>query len=188
MSQKKSRRDLIQLSKFLSFLLRHGAEEFHLQLDAEGFASVESVWGIVKKRYRNRFDQSDLDAVIEGVTDKKKRLELVGDKVRALYGHSRVREIEYPAVEPPEFLYHGTNERVLDAIREGGLSSMQRQFVHLSISLDRAVTVAARRTKDPILLSIRAKEACDSGIIFHHPEDDHFLVSALPPEFIDFPS
>mgnify|MGYP000108751932 CR=1 FL=1 len=180
-------RNLSSLSKFLSFLLRHGADEFHLSIDEEGFATVEAVWSIVRKRYGKRFSREDFQDVIDGKSDGKKRLEVVGENIRALYGHGKVREVQYPVVEPPDILLHGTNEVALESIRKEGLASMGRQYVHLSKTAERASNVAGRRTKAPILLQIRAKAAHDDGFVFHQPDGDHFLIKHIPPEYIDFP-
>jgi putative RNA 2'-phosphotransferase len=56
----------------------------------------------------------------------------------------------------------------------------------LSTTVERASNVAARHGK-PVLLEIRALAAHNAGHVFHHPEDQHYLVRAVPPEFIDFP-
>jgi len=183
-----ARKNLRQLSKFLSFLLRHGAEEFNLELDEQGFASFDEVWALVEKRYKGRFTLDDLEPVLEGKLDGKKRLVLEGDRIRAVYGHNRkTTQIQYDPAEPPAILYHGTNDRVLDKIRESGLLAMERQYVHLSVDLERAISVASRRTNDPVMLEIRALDAQAAGITFFQPDENHFLCELIPPEFIDFP-
>ena len=106
-------------------------------------------------------------------------------RIRAMYGHSKVA-VAYPAVEPPEKLYHGTTPEAVVFIRKEGLTSQKRQFVHLSTTVERASNVATRHG-EPVLLVIRALEAHEAGHVFHHPEDQHYLVHSVPPEFIDFP-
>lgn len=183
-----SRRDLKQLSKFLSFLLRHGADEFDLALDEQGFASFDDVWAIVQRRYKARFSLEDLEPVLAGELDGKKRLELVDGRIRAIYGHNRrVKQVEYEPANPPAILYHGTHSHVIDKIRESGLLAMERQYVHLSVDQERAFTVARRYTRDPIMLQVRAQEAQAAGHVFFQPDSNHFLCEAIPPEFITFP-
>ncbi|MDX1991703.1 MAG: RNA 2'-phosphotransferase [bacterium] len=178
--------NLTRLSKFLSLMLRHKAVEFGLSLDSEGFTTLDSVWQQIQKRYPDQYTMQDLNTLLEKSPDGKQRFEVIQGRIRALYGHSSVPEIEYPAVEPPEILYHGTTPQALASIREHGLNSQQRQYVHLSTDTERASTVAGRRGK-PVLLVIRAKAAHAAGLIFHHPEPKHYLVKAIPPEFIEFP-
>jgi putative RNA 2'-phosphotransferase len=89
---------------------------------------------------------------------------------------------------PPPLLYHGTTGRALAGIRRHGLRPMRRQYVHLSTSVERASTVGGRRTRQPVVLVIRAEAAHAAGIVFHSPEPRHYLAAAIPPEFVDFPA
>jgi putative RNA 2'-phosphotransferase len=168
--------NLTKLSKFLSLMLRHRAADFNLTLDSEGFTDVDIVWQQVEKRFGTQFSLDDL----RKVTEKNE-----GDKAR--YGHSAVRTITYPPITPPEYLYHGTTREALDSIRERGLISQNRQFVHLSLDPDWAQSVGARHSKNTVVLRVRASEAHQAGHVFHHPEPKHYLALSIPPEFIDFP-
>lgn len=176
----------IRLSKFLSLILRHRAESFGLTLDEAGFTDLESVWAAIEQRYPGQYTNADLRAVVAGDKRGKKRFEIENDRIRARYGHSQVRTITYPPVEPPKYLYHGTHANVLDAIRRNGLKPMKRQYVHLSLDKDWAATVGRRRTDRPAILRIRAGEAHHAGIEFYRPEPNHYLTTAIPPAFIDF--
>jgi putative RNA 2'-phosphotransferase len=179
--------NLTKLSKFLALMLRHKADSFNLELDEEGFTDVDSVWKHVTKRFQGRYSYTDLLTVVEGDEYGKKRYEIRNGRIRALYGHGAVTAISYPAVEPPDSLFHGTTPQALESIRKIGLKALGRQYVHLGTNLDRVTRVAARRTKTPIILHVRAKAAYQSGMIFHNPEPEHYLTREVPPEFIDFP-
>lgn len=175
------------LSKFLAVMLRHKPENFGLTLDEQGFVPLDAVWQQIQQRYGKRYNMEDVQQVVAGDKNGKKRYEIVGDHIRAMYGHSHVRTIAYPTAVPPETLYHGTNVEAMAAIREEGLKAMERQFVHLTTNPDNAQNVAKRRTAKPVMLAIRALEAHNAGHTFHHAEKEHYLVQALPPEFINFP-
>lgn len=179
--------DLVQLSKFLSTLLRHRADQFGLVLDEHGFADTDQVWAQVQRRYGSRYQLADLLKVVAGDVTGKKRFEIQGRHIRALYGHSAVRDITYEPVIPPTLLYHGTTSAALESIRRDGLKHQRRQYVHLAIHRDRAAQVAARHAGTPILLTVRAAEAHRAGIQFYQPETEHFLADDIPVEFIDFP-
>jgi putative RNA 2'-phosphotransferase len=179
--------DLIRLSKFLAVLLRHEPDKFGLKLDDEGFVETDLVWEQVTRRYPGRYTYEDLLTVVEGDASGKKRYEIQGLRIRALFGHSTAQKISYPPVEPPEILYHGTTREALSTIRTEGLKSQSRQYVHLAIGKLRAETVAQRHGGKPVLLSVRAGAAHRAGIIFHNPEPEHYLAEAIPPEFIEFP-
>lgn len=178
--------DWVRLSKFLAVMLRHEAEKFDLTLDAEGFTSIDAVWKQIHKRYPGQYTDADLQKVVEGDTDGKKRYEIRDGRIRALYGHSDVTDITYPPAEPPPILYHGTTTRALESIRKTGLQAQARQYVHLANDLGRARKTAARHQGKPIILRVRALEAHQAGVVFHNPEPEHFLARSIPPEFIDF--
>jgi putative RNA 2'-phosphotransferase len=179
--------DLVRLSKFLAVLLRHEPAKFGLTLDGEGFVEIDLVWEQVNLRFPRRYTHQDLLAVVEGDASGKKRYEIQGQRIRALFGHSTAQKISYPPVEPPEILYHGTTRDALGAIRQEGLRSQSRQYVHLAVGRQRAETVAQRHPGATVLLSIRAGDAHRAGVIFYNPEPEHYLAEAIPPAFIEFP-
>ena len=175
----------VQLSKYLSFLLRHGGEEAGLTFDSQGFTSYQEVWELIQKRFGSRFTLADFDAVIAGEGQDKKRFERQGEGLRAAYGHSRVSTVHYDEAIPPATLYHGTTPRALASIRQEGLRSMNRQYVHLTIDLERARSVARRYDKNPIILIVHAADAHAKGIRFYRPDQEHFLSDDIPPEFLE---
>jgi putative RNA 2'-phosphotransferase len=168
-------KNLEKLSKFLALVLRHEPEQFGITLDEQGFTDTDALWKVVQQKFGvNRYEWGDLLAVVDGDQDAKKRYEIQGRRIRAMYGHNRAIQIEYPPAIPPEILYHGTTAKSLAAIRQEGLKSLGRQY-------------AWRRTHDIVLLKIHAGEAQEAGYVFYHPEAEHYLVKELPPDFIDFP-
>lgn len=175
---------LIRLSKFLAVMLRHSPHEYGLSPDSEGFVPLDSALAQIEKRFPGRYTRADLDAVVAGDARGKKRYQIEGDRIRALYGHSQV-SVEYPPALPPARLYHGTVARHLDSIRERGLRAQARQYVHLTTSLERARTVAGRHDDSIIILTIYAGEAHAAGIVFYHPEAEHYLARSIPSEYIE---
>jgi len=174
-------RRYVRISKFLSFVLRHGSEEFNLSMDEYGYAVVDDIVKIIRGRYRD-FNRDELRAVVDA--DAKGRYEIAGDRIRACYGHSLAVSTRAKAVEPPEFLYHGTSGRSLPLILRDGLMPMTRQYVHLSVTPEEAVKVGRRHSSNVILLRIRARDAHESGVEFK-AEASVYLVRRLPPEFIE---
>jgi putative RNA 2'-phosphotransferase len=185
--QKEFMSDLVRLSKFLAILLRHKADQFGLTLDSEGFTDTDAVWEHVTKRYGDQFTDNDLLEVVKGDKTGKKRYEIQGRKIRALFGHSEVPRVTYPPAVPPEHLYHGTTKAALPIIQREGLKSLSRQYVHFTTNRAHADRVAGRHSRDTVILTIRAADAHHAGIVFYHPEQEHYLADAIPPEFIDFP-
>lgn len=181
--------DLEKLSKFLAYALRHNPQEFGLTLDEQGAAPVDDVWAAVTKRFKGRYEWPDLLAVVAGDKTGKKRYEITDGCIRALYGHNAaVAEVAYTPAVPPALLYHGTNADALPHIEREGLKALARQYVHLTTSRERALTVAQRRSDEIVMLEIAAGAAHATGLEFYHPEAEHYLTRAVLPQFIRFPN
>ncbi|MEN3046966.1 MAG: RNA 2'-phosphotransferase [Candidatus Hydrothermales bacterium] len=165
---------LLRLSKKLSYILRHDPAKFGISLNSEGFADIDE---LCKKAKINK------DEIFELLKKcGKKRFEIRGNKIRALYGHSFIK-IEYKEVVPPEILYHGTSRKNLERILKEGLKPMNRKYVHLSVNKEEALRVGRRHDKSPIILIILSKDAYNSGVKFFKA-GDVYLCEFLPPEFI----
>lgn len=179
----------LRLSKFLALVLRHEAERFDITLDEDGYTDVAQVWSLIQERFGDRYTQADLLAVVAGDKDGKVRYQIQDGKIRALFGHSKgVRAISYQAIEPPLLLYHGTVAEAIPAIQETGLQAQRRQYVHLTNQLNRAERVAQRHGGNILILQVRALEAFQEGVVFYHPEPEHYLARLIPPQFIHFPT
>ena len=82
--------NLKELSKEISYALRHAPWEYELELDEEGFVPIEQLLHSLNQGGNYVDDRpvtkEDLEEIIR--TSDKKRHEIVGDRIRALYGHS----------------------------------------------------------------------------------------------------
>lgn len=99
--------DYSKLSKEVSYALRHAPWEYELELDNEGWVSIEQL--LMALHLDNQWEfvsENDLRKMTE-VSDKK-RHEIFEGKIRALYGHSVPQKILKTANTPPSILYHGT--------------------------------------------------------------------------------
>src|SRR5215472_2335524 len=112
--------DHTQLSKFLSFVLRHKPEAIGLELDTEGWAAIDDLLAKANAA-GTRFVRDDLLHVV--ATSDKKRFSLSADglRIRAAQGHSVSVELGLPPKTPPAVLYHGTATRFVAAILSEGL-------------------------------------------------------------------
>ena len=137
--------DYVKLSKEVSYALRHAPWEYELELDENGFVLIEQLLNSLNSlnEYGRNVTREDLEYII--ANSDKKRHEIVGDKIRALYGHSVPNKIEKIPGLPPDILYHGTAKRFVDSIMKDGLLPMKRQYVHLSVDTTMATLVGKRR-------------------------------------------
>ena len=178
------RRDarLRKLSRFLALLLRHQPARFALSVDAEGYAGLDAVLRILNGLPNFRWaTRADINAVL--ALPGRSRFEIVGGRIRALYGHTAIRPT-YTPTPPPDVLYHGTAPENLDAIRREGLLPMQRQYVHLATTPETARQIALRHTDEPVILRVDAGSAHAAGVVFYHPEENIYLCEAVPARFV----
>lgn len=170
-----------RLSKHLSYLLRHHPEEENLTIDDKGFVSLKAVLKSLETTKHSWASKDDIEYLIEN--SSKKRFEIKGGKIRALYGHSidvKIKEKQ----EPPTKLYHGTSPKSVDSILDEGLKPMGRQYVHLSISEQEALRVGKRHHPEPIILVIDSLQAWKDGIEFYK-RGDLYLSEQIPPEYLN---
>lgn len=173
--------DYIKLSKEISYALRHRPEKYGLTLDKEGFVKLESLLNALS--YERPITKEDVIHIMD--TASKQRFEIVGDKIRALYGHSTPNQIEKVESTPPNILYHGTSRQAIESIKNNGLLPMNRQYVHLSTDKEMATMVGSRRDKSPVILEINAKAAYNDGIKFYIGNDRVWLCDKLPAKYIN---
>jgi putative RNA 2'-phosphotransferase len=172
-----------ELSKEISYALRHAPQEYGLTLDEQGWVLVKNLIDALKKQEKySDLTLKDIADMIQ--VSEKKRHEIVGDQIRALYGHSTDEKIKKDAVQPPDVLYHGTAHKFLQKILEQGLISKDRQYVHLSQDQKTAITVGKRRDAIPAVLRIDAVTAWKDGIKFYHGNDTIWLADEIPAKYI----
>jgi putative RNA 2'-phosphotransferase len=176
--------NLVEISKFLSLVLRHRPEAIGLTLDAQGWAEVDE---LLRKAARNlpalRVNRAALEEVV--ATSDKQRFALSedGKRIRANQGHSVKVDLGLVPRVPPEVLFHGTATRFLDSIRAQGLVPGERQQVHLSADYETAVKVGRRHGK-AVVLKVLAGRMQAAGHQFFVSENGVWLVEAVPAEFL----
>lgn len=177
-----------RLSRVISHALRHEPWVYELELDEEGWVAVETL--LIALRETDpawaSLGQADLQRMID--TSSKRRHEMKEQRIRALYGHSIPGRLAKRLGNPPERLFHGTSPESLPAIEEKGLLPMGRQYVHLSSDFATARQVGRRKSKHPIVLSVRSREAASAGIPFFVGNELVWLAESIPPAFIDWPA
>lgn len=173
----------LELSKEVSYILRHEPWKYKLELNADGWVSTLKLINALKENDKwYNITESDLYKMID-LSDKK-RHEIVDGKIRALYGHSTPNKVEKVPVEPPDILYHGTAQRFMLSIKRYGLLPQARQYVHLSTNRDIAMQVGRRYDNNPVLLLINSRKAWKNGISFYYGSDTIWLADSIPDKYI----
>lgn len=128
-------------------------------------------------RFQDRFKQ-----VFEQLVAKEK-IEVRGNKVRALYGHSLrgiiVGEMKWPTIE----LFHATRQRHLASILKHGLKPQGRTWVHLTTNERYADTILKNHSYEgrSILLRIVPNLLEDFDVTFRKPNSHVWLADHVPP-------
>jgi putative RNA 2'-phosphotransferase len=169
-----------RISRFLSYLLRHRPKEYPLSFDGHGSVAWNEVFAMVQERFPDVTEEEVLSVIRNS---EKKRFELVNDRARATYGHSFPVDLGWQAVEPPPVLYHGTARDLAESILRSGLKPRDRQFVHLSASVEEALAVGKRRDPLPAVIVVDARAAGANGIAFY-ASGPVFLSPQIPPKYL----
>ncbi len=173
------------LSRLVSHALRHEPWLYELELDEEGWAPVEQLLGALREKGGDweSVDRNVLERML--ATAGKRRHELDGNRIRALYGHSVAGRIQRRPATPPARLFHGTAPETSVVVQTDGLLPMGRQFVHLSVDRDTAAMVGRRKSARPAVLAVDAAGAAWAGVRFYEGNDLVWLADSVPARFLD---
>ncbi|XP_032735225.1 tRNA 2'-phosphotransferase 1 isoform X1 [Lontra canadensis] len=163
----------VQLSKALSYVLRHGALKLGLPMRADGFVPLGT---LLQLPQFHGFSAEDVQRVVD--TNGKQRFALqpgdpgTGPLIRANQGHSlQVPELELMPLETPQALplrlVHGTFWRHWPSILLKGLSCRGRTHIHLAPGLpgDPGV-ISGMRPNCEVAVFIDGPRALADGIPF----------------------
>jgi putative RNA 2'-phosphotransferase len=171
-----------RVGRFLSLVLRHQPDAADVALDAFGWVAVDVLLaGAARRGFP--IERAELDEVVR--TNDKQRFAVSedGQRIRASQGHSVAVDLGLAATAPPAVLYHGTVERFVASILRDGLEKRARRHVHLSVDVQTATRVGARRGA-PVLLRVDAAAMHAAGHAFFLSSNGVWLTEHVPPRFI----
>lgn len=172
-------------SKFMSFILRHNPQEIGLELDEQGWTSIDT---FIEKanNYENNYVVFNKEIVLEVVKNSDKQrfaIDETGEKIRANQGHSISVDLDLEFVIPPETLYHGTAIQNIEIIMKEGLKPMKRHDVHLSFNTSIARNVGMRYGK-PVIFEIDAAQMDKDGFKFKCSKNNVWLTQFVPAKYL----
>jgi putative RNA 2'-phosphotransferase len=172
-----------ELSKEVSYALRHAPWEYELELDENGGVPLEQL--LSSLQLNSKWENLTVIDLIEMIEKSEKKRHVIYDgKIRAFYGHSIPMKIVKEEKTPPEFLYHGTARRFLNSIKEKGLLPQSRQYVHLSQDIEMAETVGKRHDNKAGILIIDSLKAWNDGIKFYYGNEKVWLADMVPYKYV----
>jgi putative RNA 2'-phosphotransferase len=165
----------------MAWLLRHGAGERGLAMDAQGFASIADVARALG------VEAEAIQRVVR--TNNKQRYEIRGERIRASQGHSREgMPVTVEALEASWTIYaedapvwHGTNPGAVDGIRAKGILPGDRTHVHLARATDSKV---GKRANVSVLIEVVPERVRAHGLTLFESPNGVILVRHVPPDCI----
>tara|TARA_R110000772_G_scaffold17946_3_gene50051 strand:+ start:180406 stop:180957 length:552 start_codon:yes stop_codon:yes gene_type:complete len=175
-----------KVSRLLSLVLRHKPEKIGIELDGEGWVDICTLLTQLEKHNRE-ITFLELVNIVE--TNDKQRFTFNEQmsKIRANQGHSGRLGIDLglKASRPPKKLFHGTVQKAIQGVKEGGLDKMSRHALHLSEDVPTAINVGSRRG-DAIILEIDSGAMHADGFKFYQSKNGVWLIDNVPPKYIKF--
>lgn len=180
-SQDESSKRVSQQSRKLSWLLRHGALETGLEMDAAGWASIADVLA------QTGMSRQTLAQVVRD--NNKSRLEVQGERIRASQGHSKAGvpvtlealEASWSPYAGAGPIWHGTRIDAVDSIAREGILPVKRTHVHLSAALD---SKTGKRAGVAVMLQIDPVALSDAGYPVFQSSNGVLLTRAVPADCV----
>ncbi|KAK7046758.1 putative tRNA 2'-phosphotransferase [Favolaschia claudopus] len=163
----------VQLSKTLSWLLRHGAQSERLPMRPDGYVRVTDLLANPKL---NSLTLEGLQDIVKA--DSKQRFDLVYEEdaeawcIKANQGHSMksvkldLKPILSVSDIPTGIAVHGTTRAAWESISVQGLSKMTRNHIHLAQGVVGEGVISGMRGSSQILIFVDVQRAIDAGIQF----------------------
>lgn len=170
-----------RLISTIAYALRHDPARFGLDLDEEGWTSLEDL--IIAIRFE-RYDWAFLDeSLIRTVIAEMDRFEIRDGRIRAVYGHSIELGKQPPITMPPEVLFHGTASGNLSSILQTGISRMRRRFAHFSTDYEWVIQFLSDKPEWTIL-AVNTLAASAAGVVFRKANHHVWLADWMDPRFL----
>ena len=130
---------LVKLSNFLVYACRHGALDWGLRADPDGWLEIDDVLSL--RPGRRILERGHVRQIVEDACEGRLEIDSSGSRIRAVQGHSlAIRDDSFRRVNLhdgiPRWLIHGTDEEAFLKIRREGIRPMTRQHVHLATTAD----------------------------------------------------
>ena len=173
---------LKELRKIIEYILLYRPDEFGLFLDDDDSLPIkelmwvlheETGWKHIRLGHLKELAYSGLDLAFtleeKHIRPKREITQTTSDTL------------------PPRLLFFAARRKAYPAILKHGLRTGSRPYVPLATTEKMALRIGKRRDPKPILLTVHAARAHDSGHPFFTCGDLLYLVKTLPARFLSGP-
>jgi len=176
----------VQLSKTLSYLLRHGAIERDLAMDSNGFCKLNDVIKELNKMLpRQNVTLDRINKIVKDCSKQRFKLETFNGAlmIRANQGHSmqevediKLKEITIFDTSSSGKIIHGTTLKAWESIMKTGLNKMKRNHIHMAKGEFGKAKSGARFSSE-VIITIDGNGAIQDGIKFFESDNGVILSS-----------
>ena len=177
MTDKETIHDLLDL------VLQHEPEKLGLRLGDGGWVNMCDLLNALHE-HNVPLTVSELYRAIAASDKQRLTLSEDGQYIRASRGHSIVADMPHLAQRPPEILHVGATTQCLGDIREHGLLKTKDLGVYLAHNI--FLVCDGAHLGDAVILVVLAGDMYRAGHDFRRFTNNVWLVSDVPPHFIDF--
>jgi len=189
-------KSLINISKSMSYLLRHGAVKEKVQIDIEGFIKISDIidWQNKTRNTNELVEIANIHNIISNDNKNRYTLKKEGaiEYVRANQGHSiiveslELIEITLENVNNYSMVLHGSYQKFKENIINDGLKAMTRQHVHM-ISLAYEHCFQLLRNDIDMYVVVDIKNAIKDGYKFYESTNNVILTKKyIEPKYLTF--
>lgn len=175
----------IELSKLLSWILRHGANDINIPIDTNGYIDVDVI--LKSQRFiSKKFSLTEIKNVVANDSKQRFSLDTLPNgkvRIKANQGHSMANvqmtmtKID-DAIKLP-IAVHGTYYRYWDRIKADGLKRMTRNHIHMTETEHFSANTSGFRSSSEILIYINVSKAMSDGVVFYRSANNVILTEGI---------
>ncbi len=179
-----SDREANSLGRILALVLRHAPEKFGVDMDINGWVNTRELSESISKQRRHYHWLRGWHFSAIANSDEKGRYQVEGEMIRATYGHSIELELDLPTDDIPEALYWPCEPEQVKAILELGITAGDRQHVHLSKTITKAMEAGHVRIDRPAIMEVDTTRAIADGNIIYRAGKSVYLTTDMPADYL----
>jgi putative RNA 2'-phosphotransferase len=171
------KKSLMQLSKFIAYILGRKPDEFGLVPDENGFFKIKdflkTLWE--EDGFRN-IRRSDLDEIL--LTFPEPPFEIRDQLIRATY-RGQLPEI-LPALQTPKLMYTCIRQKAHQFAMEKGIFPVGHAQVVLASDSEMAKRIGRRFDKEPVMLTVHVAKSIEDDVVFYQWGEKIYLTNMIP--------
>jgi putative RNA 2'-phosphotransferase len=174
----------LQISKSISYYLRHRPDELGIALDMDGWTSLDVFLKLLSAELASEITLATINYIMENSAKQRFEINLANNLIRAKYGHSVDIKPDYPILTESITLYHGTATSNIPSILESGLISQSRQYVHLTSDYNLAVLTAKRWSTEITIITVLTSKILEAGQNIYAAGQGIYLVDHVDAKYL----